>query len=258
MCPCPWVWCLSYQLQLSPGPPAFGIVTPNETNVALERETEALHPWGSRAGSAGGVCESSAVLPTGSVWEAREGASEQDADPATRSRDGSGHSAAQGSCKKVMVARVVGEEFINKPADGFIYKHPHHHPEPSLGLAPFCTWRCTTLGCPWTTSQGRCQCWYWGTLLMPGHCCPCGTNPPLGTTSSGPEVSLWSHRMSSSTWGLLENTAGLLRWLRMKHMFAYRLDACPSKSWDDQKRGMSISTANALIYCVPENMGRLS
>lgn len=156
------------------------------------------------------------------------------------------------------VARVVGEEFINKPADGFIYKHPHHHPEPSLGLAPFCTWRCTTLGCPWTTSQGRCQCWYWGALPMPGHCCPCGTNPPLGITSSGPEVSLWSHRMSSSTWGLLENTAGLLRWLRMKHMFAYRLDACPSKSWDDQKRGMSISTANALIYCVPENMGRLS
>lgn len=42
----------------------------------------------------------------------------QDADPAARSRDGSGHSTARKLEESDAVARVVGEEFIYKPADG--------------------------------------------------------------------------------------------------------------------------------------------
>lgn len=63
-------------------PPTFG----NETNVTLERETETLSPMREHGLTQlwQHVCKGTAVLRTGS-------------------RDGSGHSTAQGNWKKVMV-----------------------------------------------------------------------------------------------------------------------------------------------------------
>lgn len=105
-CPCPWIWCLCCQLQLFCVPPAFGIVTPSETNVALERDTETLSPVREH-----GLPQLETTClrehSCSALWEClgrqRKVSGEQDADPATRSRDGSGHSAAQGNSKKVMV-----------------------------------------------------------------------------------------------------------------------------------------------------------
>lgn len=84
-----------------------------------------------------------------------------------------------------------------------ISHNPYHHPEPSLGLG---TILCSVLHntrVPMDNVPGEMPVLVLGTIANTRPLVPRGTpwyqSPPLATMSSGPEVGLWSHRMSSST-----------------------------------------------------------